>query len=161
VTGTAFNRGTSIQDYQTDPEFMRAVFKRFGSMDFDLAAHASNSQCGKYFYGSGSMLGTDSMAEDWSKLRGNLWLNPPYNAIALWAKKCSEYRGEGKIFFLVPASVGSNWFAWLVYPYATTYLLNGRLTFVGEKNPYPKDCLLAIYPSRSGVDPIQIWRWKS
>lgn len=158
-----FNRGASKQDYQTDPLFMKAVVKRFGSMNHDLAATKENSQCGQDFYGPGSKWAEDSLAIHWTSAFGssapNLWLNPPYDDIPTWAKKCSEYKGTGSIFFLVPASVGSNWFAELVNPYAYTYILNGRLTFVGQKDPYPKDCMLAVFGARYGGR-IEIWRWK-
>lgn len=162
--GAAFHRGTSKQDYETDPDFIREVRTRFGALDFDLAATKKNAQA-PHFFGPGSSLTEDALACSWSHLAGNLWLNPPYDAIATWAKKCSAYQGEGRILFLVPASVGANWFAELVYPFAHTLILNGRLTFVGEKHPFPKDCMLAIYgklrPLNMPREVIDLWRWKA
>ncbi len=163
-TGAAFNRGASRQDYQTDPRLIAAVVARFGALEFDLAATRENSQCGEYFMGPGSKVSVNALSTTWDGLQGNLWLNPPYSEIARWAKKCSEYQGDGRIFFLVPASVGSNWFRDFVHPFAHTYILNGRLTFAGEKGPFPKDCMLCVY-IRARIchefmqREIDIWRW--
>ncbi len=128
------NRWHSRQDYATPRIFIDAVVERFGPIAFDLAAHAGNHQVPSY-YGPGSPLGEDSLAQDWTKLRGNLWLNPPYDDIAPWAAKCAASRGvrwqDRRILFLVPASVGSVWFDESVHGHALVLGLVGRLTFVG------------------------------
>jgi site-specific DNA-methyltransferase (adenine-specific) len=134
VTGASFARGGSKQDYQTPKAFMDAVVERFGPIAFDLAAHQGNHQVPSYF-GPGSPLGEDSLTQDWTKLRGNLWLNPPYDDIAPWAEKCAASRGthfdDRRILFLVPASVGAVWFDEHVHGHALVLGLVGRLTFVG------------------------------
>jgi phage N-6-adenine-methyltransferase len=150
--------GRSKQDYSTDPAFIAAVVKRFGKLDFDLAAHddGSNAQASRWFGPS-----TDSLKQDWSKLRGTLWLNPPFGRIEPWAKKCAETKLLfARILFLVPAAVGSNWYAKCVHEKALVFFLNGRLCFDG-KNGYPKDCLLSLYdgPCRTPKSP-EVWRWK-
>ena len=61
-----------------------------------------------------------------------------------------------RIYFLVPAAVGSNWFRGYVHKKALVLFLNGRLSFDG-KAPYPKDCLLAVYGVKAGYD---VWKWK-
>lgn len=166
MTGASFHRGESKQDYGTDPRLVRAVVQRFGKMDFDLAATRENSQCGEDYFGPGSAENEDALSLSWDALKGNLWLNPPYADIATWAKKCASYRGMGKIFFLVPASVGANWFTDHVQPHAHTFILNGRLTFVGETNAFPKDCMLCVYMPAWTVagelvrGTIEVWRWK-
>ena len=160
-TGPSVNKGHSKQDYATPREFLAAVEKRWGAMDFDLAADRSNRVCEKY-YGPGSALGEDSLAKPWEVLAGNLWLNPPFSDISPWAKRCSERVQRtgslGKILLLVPASIGSNWFAKYVYPYAYVYALQGRLSFDG-KAPYPKDCMLCMYASF--LEPgFTVWDWR-
>jgi hypothetical protein len=35
--------------------------------------------------------------------------------------------------------------------------LNGRITFVGQKDPYPKDTILACFGF--GVSGFDIWTW--
>jgi phage N-6-adenine-methyltransferase len=147
--------GKSFQAYETPLEFIDAVKKRFGIKHFayDLAASAANTKATLYFDEA-----VDSLKQDWSKLRGDLWLNPPYAHIAPWAEKCAASAINGsrrRIFLLVPAAVGSNWFAQHVDGKALVLLLNGRICFDG-KAPYPKDCILAVYGAKPGYE---VWRW--
>lgn len=155
MSGAAHHRGESKQDYATPPEFIAAVKRRFGIRDFDhdLAASLENAKALRFFSEA-----VDSLAQDWSALRGDLWLNPPFANIAPWARKCAESGCsiDRRIFFLVPAAVGSNWHAQHVDGHALVLLLNGRISFDG-KGPYPKDCCLAIYGAAPGYE---VWRWK-
>ena len=169
--------GKSKQDYGTPKVFLDAVKKRFNIARFcwDLAATAENAIDGlgaeRCYFGPGRDRETDALASDcdWRDAGVNLWLNPPFADIAPWARKCAasawwesekSKRGPGaadgrRIFFLVPAAVGSNWLAQHVDKKALVLLLNGRISFDG-KNPYPKDCLLAVY----GLKPdYEVWRW--
>lgn len=167
-TGAAFARGASKQDYSTPDEFIAAVKNRFGlkRFDFDLAATPDNAKA-KLFFDERK---TDALKRDWTKLRGELWLNPPFGNIAPWAQKCADTAGRSashffwpfgwpnrRIYFLVPAAVGSNWFAAHVHERARVYFLNGRLSFDG-KNPYPKDCILAVYDGCAYG--YQVWDWR-
>jgi phage N-6-adenine-methyltransferase len=157
--------GRSFQSYCTPPEFIAAVKRRFGIREFayDLAASRENTQAKHFFCEE-----EDSLKQDWRRIiPGDLWLNPPYAHIAPWAEKCAASawfdtrRGPGaagnrRIFFLVPAGVGANWFAMHVHKKAQVEFLNGRLSFDG-KNPYPKDCILAVFGGQPGYG---CWRWK-
>lgn len=144
----------SKQDYGTPWEFIDAVEKIWGPVVFDLAASYENTKALKFF-GEGQ----NSLDQAWSTLEGNLWLNPPYTDIGAWAKKAAfeHVIGRNKIFMLVPASVGSNWFAEHVHGKAAVIAVSPRLTFEGCKDPYPKDCILAIYGETPCFD---VWRWK-
>lgn len=160
-TGASLNRGGSKQDYQTPGNFMAAVQKRFGKVIFDLAAHAGNHQHANYF-----TLADDSLEQNWSNIDdeggGLLWLNPPFDNIRPWAAKCaleSKRVGAPRIALLVPASIGSNWFAESVYPFASVYALRPRLMFVGASDPYPKDCILCIYAGESKPC-FECWKWR-
>lgn len=150
--------GQSKQDYGTPREFIIAVEKRFGKIDFDLAAHVHNRVVVDY-YGPESQWASDSLTQDWTKLRGHLWLNPEFGNITPWAEKCAASAPCGQtirsISFLVPASIGANWFARHVDGKARVFFLNGRLSFDG-KNPYPKDTILARYGMSPGYE---VWRW--
>lgn len=158
-------RGESKQDYATPPDFMHAIAKRFGAIRFDLAASAENTKA-TCFYSERD----DALNRDWSAIHCNdferhhhLWLNPPFNDIAPWAKRCALYR-DLPILLLVPASVGSNWFRDHVFPHARVTFLNGRICFDG-KNGYPKDCMLCEYGPRANADlrlkksMVEIWSW--
>lgn len=157
--GAAFNRGNSKQDYATPADFMRAVEKRFGPLAFDLAADASNAKAARYF-----TVEQDSLAQDWTALdlhdwtRHWAWLNPPFDRIEPWARKCAESKHAVDILFLVPAAVGANWWRDWVHKEAAVLFLNGRLSFDG-KNPYPKDCALCTY-SRRVVPGYDVWNWR-
>lgn len=162
------NRGKSNQYYETPNNFIKAVERKFGPIIFDLAASNYNTKSSSYFTEE-----QDSLEQDWTKLptNGNLWLNPPYSDIGLFAKKCNDTiskivatkcHSKISILMLVPASVGSNWFRDYVYEKSIIFFLNGRITFVGEKNPYPKDCMLCQYIDYSDdVSKLTtcIWHW--
>ena len=150
--------GHSRQDHSTPKVFLDAVKKRFGFKEFawDLAAHEHNHVCANWI-GPGSKKATDSLTYDWTKLQGELWLNPPFGRIEPWAELCAATNlNGGRIFFLAPASVGANWYARHVHGEAHVFFLNGRLSFDGIA-PYPKDCLLACYGPKPGYE---VWRWR-
>jgi phage N-6-adenine-methyltransferase len=148
--------GKSVQEVETPLDFMQAVEKRFGRMDFDLAASPGNAKAFRYFHKE-----HDSLKQDWSKLDGNLWLNCEYSDIEPWAAKCASYKiglfDNIRIFLLTPASVGSNWFQSHVWGSALVLALNPRLTFVGHTQAYPKDLILSCFNGKYGFEP---WRWK-
>jgi hypothetical protein len=120
----------------------------------------------------------DSLKQDWAGLnmdhgppvRPLLFLNPPFSDIEPWARKCARESNRGaEILFLVPASVGADWFVEYVYPNAHVLLLHGRLCFDG-KDPYPKDCLLAHFQDMTRQPPlfmevlpplVQVWNWRA
>ncbi len=148
--------GRSRQDDGTPRALLAAVEKRFGKLAWDLAASRSNAKAPNFL-----TLREDSLSADWRVLPGGLrWLNPPFAKISPWAKKCALESGSGgqRILLLVPASVGSDWFAEHVYPFAYVYALQGRLTFEGETDPYPKDCILAAYDGV--VTGFEVWDWR-
>ncbi len=154
-TGASFSRGSSRQDYATPADFLAAVVARFGPLYFDLAASDDNAKAKHYF-----TIRDNSLVQEWHKLPGLLWLNPPFDHIMPWACKCAEEAALGaRILFLVPASVGSNWFNEFVHRKALVLALNGRLCF-DPAHPtwgYPKDCILAGYGFGVGFD---TWTWK-
>lgn len=160
-SGASFRRHASKQTYATPREFLAAVKSKFAidRFNWDLAASRANTVA-RHYYDEAS----DSLKQDWTVLRGHLWLNPPFADIAPWARKCAETikfaRAENyalTVYFLVPASVGSNWFADHVYPHAHVFFLRPRLMFVGHEDPYPKDLMLAVYGSHGGQ--CLLWRW--
>lgn len=156
MTGAAFDRGASRQDYSTPSAFIDAVVARFGPIAFDLAADSFNAKAPSYFDEE-----RDALAQKWDRrgtgTDGLFWLNPPYADITPWAKKCALEAHRARILLLVPAAVGSNWWREWVHGRAGVLFLNGRLSFDG-KNPYPKDCCLALYGI--GVPGYDVWAWR-
>jgi len=100
---------------------------------------------------------------DWAALPGiDLWCNPPFNHLDDWTAKAANYaispRQNARLFMLLPASVGSEWYYRNVNGTAHVILLRPRVTFLGCDQPYPKDLVLAIYESARGG--VSTWRWK-
>lgn len=153
--------GRSRQDYGTPADFIAAVERRFGPLAIDLAAREDNKKAPLCLTPE-----VDSLASDWTRFGDrNCWLNPPFADIAPWAAKCAltasaMRKNGGRILFLVPASVGANWFADHVHEKALVLVLTGRLSFDGIA-PYPKDCMLCAFGGEgltmSGFD---VWRWR-
>jgi phage N-6-adenine-methyltransferase len=152
--------GMSEQSVSTPGNFLQAVHSRWGfdRFDYDLAAEIENAKAEHFFQKE-----QDALAFDWTQIDGNLWLNPEFGDIDTWAKKCalSAPYIEGqisrrRIFFLTPASVGANWFAEWVWGRARVIALNGRLTFDGHDQAYPKDCCLSVFGERPG---FEVWKW--
>ena len=154
----------------TPPELLNAVVERFGRIEWDLAANKENAVC-PMFFGPGSPVEIED-ALDESKLelasrtwpQKRLWLNPPFENIAPWAVRCARWVREsrtGLILFLVPASVGSNWWEESVRGRARVLALAPRIKFVGHE-PYPKDMVLCVYDPVWPKQPetVEYWRWK-
>jgi phage N-6-adenine-methyltransferase len=154
--GATLNRHRSEQDVETPADFLGAVVRRFGALAVDLAATPQNRKAPAAY----SPL-ADSLSHDWTPHEGNLWLNPPFANIAPWAAKCRTSAAAphdfDRILLLVPASVGSRWYADHVHGHAMVLALTGRLTFVGHRSPYPKDLILAVYGEWRGFD---CWDWR-
>lgn len=158
-TGAGFNKGRSKQDYATPKVFIDAVVKRFGPINFDLAASPENAKHENYF-----SIRDNSLVQEWHKIPGNLWLNPPFDSIGPWAQKCAAESVLGAtILFLVPASIGSNWFRDYCHNRSLVLALNGRIAF-DPLNPtwgYPKDCMLAVFSHRHKLGcGFDVWTWQ-
>jgi phage N-6-adenine-methyltransferase len=148
--------GRSKQDYGTPWDFFWSLERRLeDSFSWDLAASQENTKVPDHFYGKED----DSLTKRWHELAGWLFLNPPYADIRPWVQKASEESKLGaRVCVLVPSSTGANW--WKEYVDGTAYItfLNGRITFEGTRDPYPKDLALLIYaPYLEGGSCI--WRW--
>lgn len=153
--GAGFARGSSEQDVSTPRDFLDAVVRRFGPLAWDLAATSDSAKAPHWIPPE-----EDSLARHWGPLGGNLWLNPPYVDIGRWAKKAAETRfaPDARLLLLVPASIGSRWFAEHVHRKAFVLALTGRLTFEGHTAPYPKDLILAVYGH--GLSGLDTWNWR-
>lgn len=141
--------------YRTPVSFLDIVEEEFGHLAFDLASSDENCVVMDHFTER-----DNALVQPWHKIRGWSWLNPPYGNIGAWAKKCHEESRLGaKVLFLVPASVGSNWYRDWVYNKCEVRFLNGRITFEGHDTPYPKDLMLGVYELGRKADQI-IWSWQ-
>ena len=154
----------SNQDIETPGDLIKAIEARFGKIRIDLAATIKNRKA-TLWLGTGSDIGEDSLSTPWPKeyLNGSpittSWLNPPYKNIDEWAQKCAEQHvvPRSKILLLIPASVGSNWWARYVHMRAHVIFLRPRVTFIGHNTPYPKDLALCVYGTRYEYE---CWQWR-
>ncbi len=168
MTMPAQKPGTSEQTVCTPRAFLNAVESRFGKIAFDLAATQENAVTGDdQFFGPGSPWANDSLTADWSQVYEDeltiLWCNPPYgmikgNGFARKARKeCAG--GDVRVVMLIPAAVATNWFAEEVHGHALVIPIRPRLTFVGHRDPFPKDLMLCCYGiGRVGFEP---WQWNA
>lgn len=162
--GAGYARGASKQNYATPACLIEPVkamlgIKRFA---FDFAADRFNAKADDWWTERDDSL--VKTPQDWLDAVGTGWgwLNPPFNDITPWARRCRQLqRLGGSVAFLVPASVGANWHRDWVHDKAYVLFLNGRIPFMPDKPTwgYPKDCYLALYtPGRhAGYD---VWSWR-
>jgi phage N-6-adenine-methyltransferase len=151
--------GESFQNYQTPDAFRWAALKLLGqkTWSWDLAASKENSQSPYGYYNEE----LDAFTKPWNVWDGWIWLNPPYKDIRPWAEKCYQSSQIGaKIAFLVPASVGANWYRDFIHNKAYVLFLNGRLAFIPDKPNwlYPKDLILVLY--NKWAIGSNVWDWK-
>ena len=162
--------GKSRQDYATPGEFVEAVARRLGHPFIDLAASASNAKAGRFITAE-----KDSLVQPWADILNDevtyagyavAWLNPPFANLDDWARKGAHESAlmhpRATVAMLCPASVGTNWWSAHVDCHAAEVLfLSPRITFVGEKDAYPKDLALIIYRGEvDGGTMYRPWRWK-
>jgi hypothetical protein len=196
VEHTRFHRprGESKQDYCTPKAFLDAVQNRFGLIVWDLAATKSQAVCGLgetgHYYGPDherhqegysrrdALKDAFGRENDWSVQHpaGLRWLNPPFAHIAPWAMRCAKYASADRpIAFLVPASIGANWYWDHVYANARTYSV-GRMMFVirhpdgtetpacfdknGKPTNFNKDLMLCVFHGRDTDVGLERWNWR-
>lgn len=155
------DRSKSEQGYETPQDLLDAIRERwrFQAFHMDLAAERKGVSKAHYFIGPEE----DSLKAQWPLGPVMNWLNPPFAHVTPWAKKCAEWvdhpdRSAGsRLFFLVPASVGSVWFSSHTFPKALVLGLQPRVKFVGESHGFIKDLILAVYGETPGFG---VWRWR-
>jgi len=154
--GVDLNKGV----YGTPDDFLSVVKAEFNIV-FDLASTDENCIVPDHFTEK-----DNALVQPWNAVGWN-WLNPPYHNIGAWARKCYEEMAYNEVatLFLVPASVGSNWYRDWVYGRAEARFLNGRLIFKGQKDPYPKDLMLVVFDPGifDGEREARqwVWNWRS
>lgn len=167
-TGPSIRRGKSNQVVQTPREFLDAVERRFGRIQWDLAANAQNQATtgeflGNYF-GPGSEHGEDALKIDWMKHpktngRSVWWLNPEFGDVEPWAATCARIRyRSGWTPMLVPSATSTDWWHRYVLEKAMIINLKPKIRFIGHKNDFPKDLSLVAYGF--GLYGNIPWRWK-
>jgi hypothetical protein len=131
---------------------------------FDFAASATNAKAADYWSVDDNSL--MQSPKDWALacVGGWGWLNPPFSNIGAWSLRCREAMLCGaRIAFLVPASVGSNWYRDSINGHmgVRVLFLNGRPSFDGVA-PFPKDCMLVLFngAQRNRIFSTEVWQWR-
>lgn len=155
--------GQSEQSVGTPPEFIKSVQRLLDdSFEWDLAADANNTVVKDDWYDGSKRFYSeqdDSLKQDWHKIAGWGWCNPPFEKLEPWVQKAYEESRKGaKVAMLVPASVGTLWWNHYVDKKAHVLFVRPRITFVGHNTPYPKDLALLLYTKyvRGGY---RCWDW--
>lgn len=164
--------GRSKQDYGTPMPFLTAVLTLLRIPEFvlDIAAESHNAKARAWITPVQDALRVrDWRAHALTPFKHQLpedqqwfWLNPPYEDLRAWvgAAKDQHYRWGSNIVVLVPASVGSNWWASEVHRHCMVRFVRPRLTFDGCEDPYPKDCALLCYGYGHAIG-YQLWNWQT
>lgn len=148
--------GKSEQTVCTPTEFLDALKHKLGIKEFswDLAANKDNAVTHNYWDEE-----ADSLIQEWHKVGGWQYCNPPYADIEPWvAKAYKESTLGANVAMLLPSSTGANWWKSWVYGKCHIMFMNGRIKFVGHKHLYPKDLVVLLYSPFAGGD--EIWTWK-
>lgn len=159
--------GKSKQDYETPKDLLDAIKARLRitEFEFDFACSKANKKARRGWTERDDSLSKYSLQWVMACEGGWGWLNPPFGKIAPWAQACRRAMRRGaKIAFLVPASVGSNWYRDHIHqqPGVTVLFLNGRPCFdpTRPKWGFPKDCMLVLFDMTHRTFSIDVWTWK-
>lgn len=100
---------------------------------------ASTEKLGRCIdYGSG-------LVAPWA---GTVFVNPPFDHIAKWSRKCAgeHAQRQAEVLLLSPARTDTRWFHGVIAPTASAFCLwRGRLVFLGEKAGCPFPLMFAYW----------------
>ncbi len=136
------------QNYRTPKPFLDAVLRRLMWDKFDLDLACTQADCVAEI-GIYHDLGLDALALDWPE--GKHYVNPPFGLSKAFAAACAKQCSfDRQVAMLVPASVGSAWFAEHVDGKADVIFLRPRIVFLQPDGaPCPaginRDCMLVVY----------------
>lgn len=151
------------QDYETPWDFVHICEKTFGvKFILDCAASAQNAKAPVFLTEDANGLTTDwKWFLDHSETPNKAaWLNPPFRNCGPWMQKCAFEGARGsKIVTLTLSSLGTQWYKKHVKPNALSFILEDRLTFVGQDAPYTKELMISLFGF--GMTGLCWWNWKA
>ena len=127
------------------PQWLFDTLNKEFEFSWDLACNDDNKKCE-----NGYTENDDSLKQDWHKLDGWLWLNPPYSPLKPWIVKAqAETKLGAKIVMLCPPIVTTKYFSeWL--PSEIRFIV-GRVPFLlndVEMKANTNDSCLLIYEQK-------------
>ncbi len=137
--------GPSSNYFET-PKNIFDCFNLNYNFAFDLSASADNSKCSNFYSEQ-----DNSLEQDWNKLRGWLWLNPPYSPLKPWVQKAqAAYKNGAQIAMLIPPILNTKYFS--ETPPTKILFIVGRIPFLNpDKQPMrgnSHDSCLIIYDGK-------------
>lgn len=110
--------------WQTPDALYLALHQEF-DFTIDVAAHAGNARCDRYFDKE-----SDALAQSWAGER--VFCNPPYGReLDRWVRKAMTEAQEfgALVVNVLPARTSNNWFHRYCLPHAEIRFIRGRLSF--------------------------------
>lgn len=112
---------------------------------FDLASNEYNAKCDNFYTET-----DNALSQDWHKIDGWLWLNPPYSPLKPWIVKAQDENKKGaKIVLLCPPLITSRYFQDHL-PSEIRFIV-GRVPFIlngKEMKANTSDSCLLIYDTK-------------
>jgi DNA (cytosine-5)-methyltransferase 1 len=137
--------------FETPRWLYNSLDKEF-NFTHDLACLRENCKAPKGLY-DGEV---NSLEQDWHKLDGWLWLNPPYSPLKPWIEKCQkESRLGAKIVALVPPHISTRYFS-KTLPTEIRFIL-GRVPFYKdgvEMRGNTSDSVILVYGGPPAISKI-------
>jgi hypothetical protein len=109
------SRKKNAEDYRLVPQLFRRALRelKVPAPRVDMFASRHNACAAMYFSerqdGGTGLQGLDSLAADWSELRGPLWVNPPFSLMAKVLAKIRRERPRGSVIVLAPVWRSASW----------------------------------------------------
>lgn len=130
---------SNSDEWATPQDFYSKLDAEFG-FDLDVCATSANHKTDDYF-----TIEDDGLSKDWGGHK--VWCNPPYSAVAKWAKKCYE---EGckpytTVVMLVPSRTDTRWFQDYCLHRAEIRFVRGRLRFNDSSTNAPFPSMVVIF----------------
>jgi DNA (cytosine-5)-methyltransferase 1 len=155
MSNLAKQANSSITNEWATPQWLFNYFNKEFEFTHDLACTEKNKKCDIGL--TEEMCPNGSLAVDWHKLKGWLWINPPYSPLMPWIKKAQkEHQLGAKIVMLIPPQSPSKYWS-EVLPSEMRFII-GRIPFINEQGIEVKgntrDSAVYIYGPRSQEMPI-------
>ena len=130
--------------FETPSWLFSSLNKEF-EFTWDLACLKENAKCKNYYTEK-----ENSLAQEWHKLDGWLWLNPPYSPLRPWIEKAQlENMLGARIVVLCPPIITTRYFQ--NYLPSEIRFLVGRIPFIKngkEMKSNTNDSCLLIYDNK-------------
>jgi phage N-6-adenine-methyltransferase len=124
------------------PQWLFDHFDREFHLTLDVAATRKNTKCPKFYTKV-----VNGLVQIWF---GNVWLNPPFSEIELWAKKGWEYAqtSKGVVVALLPIWPSAPWFQKYAI-HGHIRLLTTRISFAGTVTLAPFNLMVVVWTATS------------